>query len=130
MRASIRGRLIRCSVTRPKPSWRVILPKVAIQLAPGGAFACVFDRGPGLCGVLVSGGLASADGDTDFGALVMREAMKWRVTLTTRGRVTIPRDMRPWLGVKPGDRVEFDDDGHGVRIRAVRKEGQVDSEEH
>jgi hypothetical protein len=34
-RASIRVRLIPCTVTRPRPSWRMIVPKVAIQLAPG-----------------------------------------------------------------------------------------------
>lgn len=34
-RASIRSRLILCTVTRPKPSWRMLVPKVAIQLAPG-----------------------------------------------------------------------------------------------
>ena len=34
-RASIRVRLITCTVTRPRPSWRLIVPKVAIQLAPG-----------------------------------------------------------------------------------------------
>ncbi len=35
IRPSIRGRLIPCTVTRPKPSWRMLVPKVAIQLAPG-----------------------------------------------------------------------------------------------
>jgi hypothetical protein len=35
IRASIRARLIPCAVTRPRPSWRMIVPKVAIQLAPG-----------------------------------------------------------------------------------------------
>lgn len=34
-RASIRVRLIPCTVTRPRPSWRMVVPKVAIQLAPG-----------------------------------------------------------------------------------------------
>src|ERR1700676_1006055 len=34
-RASIRVRLIPCTVTRPRPSCRMIVPKVAIQLAPG-----------------------------------------------------------------------------------------------
>ncbi|SRR6266478_3473751 len=35
IRASVRSRLILCSITRPRPSWRMHVPKVAIQLAPG-----------------------------------------------------------------------------------------------
>jgi hypothetical protein len=35
IRASVRSRLILCSITRPRPSWRIHVPKVAIQLAPG-----------------------------------------------------------------------------------------------
>jgi hypothetical protein len=33
--ASARSRLITCTVTRPRPSWRLLVPKVAILLAPG-----------------------------------------------------------------------------------------------
>jgi hypothetical protein len=35
IRASIRSRLVPCTITRPRPSWRMNVPKVAIQLAPG-----------------------------------------------------------------------------------------------
>jgi hypothetical protein len=33
--ASIRVRIIPCTITRPRPSWRMLVPRVAIQLAPG-----------------------------------------------------------------------------------------------
>lgn len=35
IRPSVRTRLIPCTITRPRPSWRMHVPKVAIQLAPG-----------------------------------------------------------------------------------------------
>ncbi len=35
IRPSIRARLIPCVITPPRPGWRMNVPKVAIQLAPG-----------------------------------------------------------------------------------------------
>ncbi len=35
-------------------------------------------------------------------------------TLTSKGQITIPKDVREALGVGTGDRVEFIDEGEGV----------------
>jgi antitoxin PrlF len=42
--------------------------------------------------------------------------------ITSKGQVTIPRDIRRELGVQAGDRVVFETDDAGVRVRPVRKE--------
>jgi AbrB family looped-hinge helix DNA binding protein len=39
------------------------------------------------------------------------------MTLTTKGQVTIPLEIRQALGLLPGTRVEFDVVGNSVRIR-------------
>jgi AbrB family looped-hinge helix DNA binding protein len=39
------------------------------------------------------------------------------MTLTTKGQVTIPQDIRNRLGLMPGTRVVFDVVGDSVRIR-------------
>lgn len=46
-------------------------------------------------------------------------------TLTTKGQVTIPKRLRDYLGLSPGDRVRFEyaDDG-AVRIVTPRKHAQ------
>lgn len=48
--------------------------------------------------------------------------MKKRAKITSKGQVTIPREVRRRLGVRPGDRVEFEDDGNGMKVIAVREE--------
>jgi AbrB family looped-hinge helix DNA binding protein len=42
--------------------------------------------------------------------------------ITSRGRVTVPAEIRRTLGVHAGDRILFECDGEGVRLRPVRKE--------
>ena len=46
-------------------------------------------------------------------------------TLTTKGQVTIPKRLRDYLGLSPGDKVgfEYTEDG-AVRILPPRKPGQ------
>lgn len=39
------------------------------------------------------------------------------MTLTSKGQVTIPQDIREKLGLQPGTRVVFDIVGNSVRIR-------------
>jgi AbrB family looped-hinge helix DNA binding protein len=39
------------------------------------------------------------------------------MTLTSKGQVTIPQEIREKLGLRPGTRVEFDIVGNSVRIR-------------
>jgi antitoxin PrlF len=48
--------------------------------------------------------------------------MKSQAKITSKGQITIPRDVRRRLGVKPGDKVEFEDNGIDVRVSALRKE--------
>jgi len=48
--------------------------------------------------------------------------MKKQAKLTSKGQITIPRDIRRKLGVKAGDKLEFEENGNGVQVTAVRKE--------
>jgi AbrB family looped-hinge helix DNA binding protein len=43
----------------------------------------------------------------------------WRVTVRTRGRITLPKDLLQHLGVGPGDEIEFEllPDGQSALIR-------------
>jgi AbrB family looped-hinge helix DNA binding protein len=42
--------------------------------------------------------------------------------LTSKGQVTVPREVRRFLGVGAGDRLMFESDGKGVRVRPVRSQ--------
>jgi antitoxin PrlF len=52
----------------------------------------------------------------------MRATLKKQAKVTSKGQVTIPREVRRRLGVRAGDRLQFEEDGDGVRVTAVRKE--------
>ena len=41
-------------------------------------------------------------------------------TISSKGRTTLPRRVREWLSVQPGDRVRYIIDDDAVRIVAVR----------
>lgn len=43
--------------------------------------------------------------------------------VTSKGQVTIPRDVRQLLGIKPGSEVDFEVDPDGVRLVRVRARG-------
>ena len=43
-------------------------------------------------------------------------------SLTVKGQITIPREVRQALGVRPGDRLLFETDDQGVRVRPLRTE--------
>jgi antitoxin PrlF len=51
---------------------------------------------------------------------VRREIMS-RATLTSKGQVTIPKDVRDRLGLESGDRVVFEFEGDVVRLRVERR---------
>jgi AbrB family looped-hinge helix DNA binding protein len=52
--------------------------------------------------------------------------MKKQAKVTSKGRVTVPREIRQRLGLRAGDWLEFQEDGDGARVRflitAVQKE--------
>jgi AbrB family looped-hinge helix DNA binding protein len=43
--------------------------------------------------------------------------MKARTKITSKGQVTIPKDVRERLGLRPGDEIEFVDDRKGFRVQ-------------
>jgi AbrB family looped-hinge helix DNA binding protein len=46
--------------------------------------------------------------------------MQKRATITSKGQITVPREIRRMLGVRSGDKLLFESDGKGVRIRPIR----------
>jgi len=46
--------------------------------------------------------------------------MERQARITSKGQITVPRDIRLTLGVRPGDRLLFESTGRGVRIRPLR----------
>ena len=47
--------------------------------------------------------------------------MQREAKMTSKGQITVPREIRQRLGVKPGDRLLFEQDGDDVRVRPVKK---------
>jgi len=50
----------------------------------------------------------------------MASRIQKQARITSKGQVTVPREVRRVLGVKSGDRLIFEGDGKGIRVRAVR----------
>lgn len=50
--------------------------------------------------------------------------MQKQARITSKGQITIPREVRRTLGVRAGDSVVFESDGRGVRVRPVTVEGR------
>lgn len=46
--------------------------------------------------------------------------MQKQARITAKGQITVPRDIRRALGVRPGDSLLFESDGSGVQVRPVR----------
>ncbi len=46
--------------------------------------------------------------------------MQKQAKLTSKGQITIPREIRRAMGVQAGDRVLFESDKDGIRVRPVR----------
>ena len=40
--------------------------------------------------------------------------------ITSKGQITVPREVRHALGVKPGDKIVFEQNGKDVSVRPVR----------
>ena len=47
--------------------------------------------------------------------------MQKQARITSKGQITVPREVRRLLGVRAGDRLLFESDGEGVRVRPVRR---------
>jgi AbrB family looped-hinge helix DNA binding protein len=47
--------------------------------------------------------------------------MQSEAKITSKGQITLPREVRHALGVKPGDKVVFERDGGEIRVRPVRE---------
>lgn len=48
--------------------------------------------------------------------------MKKQARMTSKGQITVPLEVRRKMGVRAGDRLEFEEDEAGFRIRPVRSE--------
>jgi AbrB family looped-hinge helix DNA binding protein len=46
--------------------------------------------------------------------------VKKQARITSKGQITVPHEIRRALGVHPGDKLLFEKDGSGVRVRPVR----------
>ena len=46
--------------------------------------------------------------------------MQKQARITSKGQITVPRDVRRALGVRAGDSLLFESDSSGVRLRRVR----------
>jgi AbrB family looped-hinge helix DNA binding protein len=46
--------------------------------------------------------------------------MQAQAKVTSKGQITVPREFRLLMGVRPGDRLLFESDAKGIRVRPVR----------
>ena len=46
--------------------------------------------------------------------------MERQAKITSKGQITIPHEIRRALGVRPGDKILFESDDQGVRVRPAR----------
>jgi AbrB family looped-hinge helix DNA binding protein len=46
--------------------------------------------------------------------------MQKQAKITSKGQITVPREIRRMLGVRTGDKLLFESDGKGIRVRPVR----------
>ena len=46
--------------------------------------------------------------------------MQKEAKITSKGQITVPREVPRALGVRAGDRLIFESDGKGIRVRPVR----------
>ena len=50
----------------------------------------------------------------------MEQGMQKQAKITRKGQITVPREVRRVLGLRSGDRLLFESDGKGIRVRPVR----------
>lgn len=57
----------------------------------------------------------------------MRIQAKTTLIVTARGQITLPKDVLQHLGVRPGEKIEFDKLPNGrISLRAARPSGKID----
>ena len=49
-----------------------------------------------------------------------KSTLQKEAKITSKGRITVPRDVRRALGVQAGDRLVFESVGQEVRVRALK----------
>jgi antitoxin PrlF len=49
-----------------------------------------------------------------------RTPVKRQARITSKGQITVPYEVRRAMGVRPGDKLEFEKDGKDFRVRPVR----------
>ena len=47
--------------------------------------------------------------------------MQKQAKITSKGQITVPREVRRVLGVRAGDRLLFESDGKGIWVKPVRQ---------
>jgi antitoxin PrlF len=52
----------------------------------------------------------------------MKADLEKQAKLTSKGQITVPREVRRILGVRAGDKLVFESDGKGIRVRPLRSE--------
>jgi antitoxin PrlF len=45
-----------------------------------------------------------------------------QATITSKGQITVPLEVRKVLGVRAGDKLIFEEDENGIRVRPVRSQ--------
>ena len=45
--------------------------------------------------------------------------MQKQATITSKGQITVPREVRRMLGVRSGDKLLFEGDGKEIRVRPL-----------
>ncbi|MFY9793777.1 MAG: AbrB/MazE/SpoVT family DNA-binding domain-containing protein [Candidatus Sulfotelmatobacter sp.] len=48
--------------------------------------------------------------------------MQKQATITSKGQITVPLEVRRLLGLRTGDKLLFENDESGIRIRPVRSQ--------
>src|ERR1019366_6264614 len=48
--------------------------------------------------------------------------MQKQATITSKGQITVPREIRRVLGVRSGDKLLFESDAKGIHVRPVRRQ--------
>jgi AbrB family looped-hinge helix DNA binding protein len=51
--------------------------------------------------------------------------MQKQAKITSKGQVTVPIEVRRILGVRPGDKVVFESDETGIRVRPLRAQNAL-----